>query len=137
MLIMNLLTFRWYYGIYVITIAVGLVLAFFLAFETRFQRPAAAIDGQLLYTDEFGTTRILTDAEAQNYLAELEEHPPNLSNIPRKTYRQLLNPWSGTTPNGGQVVVKAFIHMAEAFTSPVLLYALLVATIVLGWSSTN
>ena len=107
-------------------------MALFLAFETRFRRPAASIDGQLMYTDEFGTTRVLSDAEAQEHLAELEGQPEDLSNIPRKTYRQLINPWSGTTPNGGRVVVRAYIHMAEAFTSPGLVYALLVATIVLG-----
>ena len=91
---------------------------------------SALIDGQLMYTDEFGTTRVLSDAEAQEHLAELEEHE-DPSNIPRKTYRQLINPWSGTTPNGRRVV-RAYIHMAEAFTSPGLIYALLVATIVLG-----
>jgi hypothetical protein len=121
----------WYYGIYVITIGVGLIMSFFLAFETRFSRPPTSIDGQLLFTDDFGTTRILSDTEAQAHLAELEGLPPS-TDIPRKTYRQLINPWSGTTPNGGRIIIRAYIHMAEAFTSPGLLYALLVATIVLG-----
>jgi hypothetical protein len=107
-------------------------MAFFLAFETRFHRPATSIDGQLIYTDEFGTTRVLSDTEAQDHLAELEDRQQDQSDIPRKTYRQLVNPWSGTTPNGGRVVIRAYIHMAEAFTSPGLVYALLVATIVLG-----
>ena len=121
----------WYYGIYVITIGVGLIMSFFLAFETRFSRPPTSIDGQLLFTDDFGNTRILSDTEAQAHLAELERLPPS-TDIPRKTYRQLINPWSGTTPNGGRIIIRAYIHMAEAFTSPGLLYALLVATIVLG-----
>ena len=85
-----------------------------------------------MYTDEFGTTRVLSDAEAQDHLAELEVHGEDASNIPRKTYQQLINPWSGTTPNGRRVVVRAYINMAEALTSPGLVYALLVATIVLG-----
>jgi hypothetical protein len=121
----------WYYGIYVITIGVGLIMSFFLAFETRFNRPPTSIDGQLLFTDDFGNTRILSDTEAQAHLAELERLPPS-TDIPRKTYRQLINPWPGTTPNGGRIIIRAYIHMAEAFTSPGLLYALLVATIVLG-----
>jgi hypothetical protein len=121
----------WYYGIYVITIGVGLIMSFFLAFETRFSRPPTSIDGQLLFTDDFGNTRILSDTEAQAHLVELERLPPS-TDIPRKTYRQLINPWSGTTPNGGRIILRAYIHMAEAFTSPGLLYALLVATIVLG-----
>lgn len=109
-------------------------MAFFLGFETRFHRGATAIDGQLMYTDEFGTIRILSDQEAREHLADNEEQQggDSRADIPRKTYRQLINPWSGTTPNGGRVVVRAYIHMAEAFTSPGLLYALLVATIVLG-----
>jgi hypothetical protein len=121
----------WYYGIYVITIGVGLIISFFLAFETRFNRPPTTIDGQLLFTDDFGNTRILSDTEAQAHLAELERLPPP-TDIPRKTYRQLINPWSGTTPNGGRIIIRAYIHMAEVFTSPGLLYVLLVATIVLG-----
>ena len=107
-------------------------MAFFFAFETRFHRGATAIDGQLIYTDDFGTTRVLSDAEAQEHLAELEGQQGDRLNVPRKTYRQLINPWSGTTPNGGRVVVRAYFHMVEAFTSPGLVYALLVATIVLG-----
>jgi hypothetical protein len=62
----------WYYGIYVITIGVGLIISFFLAFETRFNRPPTTIDGQLLFTDDFGNIRILSDTEAQAHLAELE-----------------------------------------------------------------
>jgi hypothetical protein len=86
----------------------------------------------MILTDDFGTTRALTDAEAQLYFREFGGEPQETSNSTRKTYRQLLNPWSGLTPNGGHIVLKAYVHMAEAFTSPGLLYALLVATIVLG-----
>ena len=105
-------------------------MAFFLAFETRFHRGATTVDGQLMYTDEFGTTRVVSDAAVQDHLTELEGQQFEGPDVPRKTYRQLISPWSGTTPNGGRVVLRAYIHMAEAFTSPGLVYALLVATIV-------
>ena len=125
---------RWYYGIYVITIGVGLIMAFFLAFETRFHRGASVVDGEVMFTDEFGTTRVLSGDEAREHNIDSEAHQGhNLGiDIPRNTYRQLINPWSGTTPNGRRVVVRAYISMVEAFTSPGLVYALLIATIVLG-----
>lgn len=115
-----------------ITIGVGLIIAFFFAFETRFRRSTTAIDGQVMVHDDFGNTRILSGEEALSYLAEQDDSIFQECAVQKKTYPQLLKPWSGLTPNGGRIVLNAYVNIFEAFTSPGLLYALLVATIVLG-----
>lgn len=64
----SLSTWRWYYWTYVIALSVGLIFNFFTLYETRFVRPAASVDGQIIVTDEFSVTRAIPDSEAQEYL---------------------------------------------------------------------
>ena len=50
-------------------LAVGLLFSFFTVIETRFERPPMSIDGQVVFTDQFGVTRVFSDDEAQAHLA--------------------------------------------------------------------
>ncbi|KAJ5937579.1 hypothetical protein N7454_003921, partial [Penicillium verhagenii] len=119
------LGWRWFYWVYVI--AVG----------TRYQRRAQIRNGELIVTDGYGVTRVLVGAEAQAYL-ELQE-ADNESSIadtarPKKSYLQMLSPMGSLSKNPGRTVLMAWFHMIEAFSSPGILYATLLAAVVLGSS---
>lgn len=130
------ITWRWYYGVFAITCAVGLILAIFLSFETRFQRPAASLDGQIVVTDHFGVTRVLNEDEVREYLETHEELVANTNSDgtpqTRKTYLQMLHPWSGMTPGAGRIVAHGYLAMLKALMSPGIWYAILVPSITLG-----
>lgn len=134
---------RWYYWLFVITVAAGLVFALLGAFETQFSRPAASLDGQVVVTDEFGVTTVLTDAEAQEYLARAEQDkrasgdgpmPASTEFGPRRTYAQKVTQWWTPHPEPLRVICLSWLHMAQSFTSPGILYAVLLSSIVLGCS---
>ncbi|GJC87709.1 putative MFS-type transporter C1271.10c [Colletotrichum liriopes] len=133
------LGWRWYYWVFVITVAVGLVIAFFFAFETQFTRPPESLDGQLVITDEFGVTRVIPDDEAWAYLEEMSQsglNAPNNDNaagvVERKSYLQRIKPWSTPHPQPLRVMLMSWKHMAESFSSPGILYAVLTSSIALG-----
>jgi hypothetical protein len=133
------LGWRWYYWIFTITVGVGLVIAFFLGFETQFTRPAASLDGQLVVTDEFGVTKVIPDSEAQAYLEEMSRSgltPPNAGNsaedMDRKTYSQRLRPWSKPSSQPLRVILLSWKYMIASFSSPGILYAVLTSSITLG-----
>lgn len=56
---------RWYYWLFSILLGCSLIIAFFLLPETRFQRSPMSTEGRVVYTDEFGTTHVLSDEEAR------------------------------------------------------------------------
>ncbi|KAL0943212.1 uncharacterized protein CTRU02_201098 [Colletotrichum truncatum] len=133
------LGWRWYYWVFVITVATGLVIAFFFAFETQFTRSPESLDGQLVITDEFGVTRIIPDSEAQTYLDAMNGsgltapnagHTPSL--VQRKTYFQRIRPWSTPHPQPFRVMWMSWKHMVESFSSPGIIYAVLTSSIALG-----
>ncbi|CAI6098704.1 unnamed protein product [Clonostachys chloroleuca] len=137
------LGWRSYYWVFVITVAVGLVIAYFFAFETQFSRPAASLDGQLVFTDEFGVTRIIPDSEAQDYLERVQNEGRDLPKmsvneagsataIARKSYIQKLSLLSPVQPRPLQVILLSWLHMAQSLTSPGILYAVLTSSITLG-----
>ena len=126
------LSWRWYYWIFVITIGVGLVMAFFFAFETRFTRPAMALDGRVIITDQFGVTRTLDGEEAAAYLASQEDSMHLNYSTTKKTYWQMLKPWSGVAKDPIMVVAKCWFNMLRSLSSPGIVYALLLSSIVLG-----
>ncbi|KAH7347276.1 major facilitator superfamily domain-containing protein [Plectosphaerella cucumerina] len=130
---------RWYYWVFVITLGVGIILAFFFAFETQFTRPSASLDGQLVITDEFGVTRIVPDAEAQAYLEHMERSgmvAPGADNpasaVQRMSYKRRIRPWSTPHPQPVRVMLNSWKHMFQSFSSPGILYAVLTSSIVLG-----
>ncbi|KAK7951318.1 uncharacterized protein PG986_007046 [Apiospora aurea] len=93
------LGWRWYYWVFVITIAVGLVFVIFGGFETKFTRPATSLDGCVVYTDEFGVTHVVPDDEAQAYLdsagLQQQAQPTSFSDTAeevRTPYLQKLKP---------------------------------------------
>ncbi|KAF2020390.1 MFS general substrate transporter [Aaosphaeria arxii CBS 175.79] len=133
------LGWRWYYWIFVITVAVGLVIAFFFGFETQFARPAASVDGLLVFTDEYGVTNIIPDSEAQDYLARMCREGMELpttgdtgSDVPRKTYAQKLRPWSDVQKQPVKIMLLTYLHMLQSMTSPGIIYAILTSSVALG-----
>ncbi|KAI9925831.1 hypothetical protein MW887_005637 [Aspergillus wentii] len=80
---------------------------------------------------------VLSGEEAQAYLGSEGEHdqdtiPEEL--WPKRTYAQMLKPWSCPTQSPIKTVLMAWFHMFEAFSSPGILYATLLSSVVLGSS---
>lgn len=131
------LGWRWYYWVFTITIAVGLVMVVFGSFETSYKRSSQFINGRMVFTDEFGVTRVLTEQETREYLESRGVHHNN--EVPdelrtKKTYVQMLKPWSAPTDNALTFIPRVFFHIAEAYSSPAILYSTLLSAIVLGSS---
>ncbi|KAJ4322904.1 hypothetical protein N0V94_002167 [Neodidymelliopsis sp. IMI 364377] len=132
------LGWRWYYWVFVIAVSVGLVIAFFFGFETQFTRSAASVDGQLIFTDEYGVTNIIPDDQAQEYLARMAREGMMLpstddgSNDVRKTYVQKLRPWSDVQEKPVRIMLLTYLHMLQSLTSPGIIYAILTSSIALG-----
>jgi hypothetical protein len=107
-------------------------MVFFLAPETKFHRPAFAIDGQVAKIDAFGNMIILSDDEAR--LEEQSNSTLQASSDERPfTYIESLKPWSSTMEsNGLKVIASTFYHMLLALGDPAILYALGASSIVLG-----
>ncbi|KIW88817.1 uncharacterized protein Z519_10301 [Cladophialophora bantiana CBS 173.52] len=136
------LGWRWYYWVFVITASAGLVFAVFGAFETRFSRPAANIDGRIVVTDDFGVTHFIPDDQVQEYYDRLgiESSPggPTPCGVDgtatRTTYLQKLKPWSTPHPQPLKTILLSWTHMLQAMTSPGILYSVLISSIALGCS---
>lgn len=133
----NSLGWRWYYWVFVITVAVGTVFAFLGAFETRFSRPATSLDGQIVVTDEFGVTQVIPDSEAQAYLDRVNKSGVSLDDFddtatPRKTYLQKLKPWSEIHAHPWSIIMHTWLRMIESMTSPAIFYTVLTSSITLG-----
>jgi hypothetical protein len=127
---------RWYYGILTIAIGIGLLLAFFFSFETRYHRAPASIDGQIVFTDAFGVTHILSDEEARERIAEIPEVANAIdTQIPKKSYMQLIKPFESMTPNGTRLALISYTDMVKSFLSPGILFSVLLAAISLGMFS--
>ncbi|KAL5041178.1 hypothetical protein BDW71DRAFT_201576 [Aspergillus fruticulosus] len=134
------LGWRWYYWVFAITIAVGLLLAIFFGFETSYQRSSQFIHGRMVVTDQFGVTRMLSEDETRQYL-DMHGHPDSRNDghipeelRPKKTYLQMLIPWSPPTESPLTLIPRTTLQIFSAFMSPGILYATLVASVVLGSS---
>ncbi|PYH91315.1 MFS general substrate transporter [Aspergillus ellipticus CBS 707.79] len=130
------LGWRWFYWVYVIAVGAGLVIVVFGCFETRYQRRAQFLNGQVVVTDQFGVTQVLSGPQAEEYRRELEADDGSTPDEAREkhTYWQMLQPWGTPVKNTWTTVLMAWFHMFEAFTSPGILYATLLASAVLGSS---
>ena len=93
------LGWRWFYWVYVIAIGVGLIFVVFGCFETQYQRRAQIVNGQLIVTDQFGVTRVISGSQAQEYLQALEADGSDIPDEtrPKKSYFQMLKPWQKPT----------------------------------------
>jgi hypothetical protein len=132
------LGWRWYYWVYAIAVGLGLILMALFGFETKYQRSGQFLNGRLVVTDQFGVTRMLTEHETQEYL-ETQGHPGRDDHIPeelrpKKTYLQMLIPWSSPTESPWTLIPRTTFQIFEAFISPGILYATLVSSVVLGAS---
>ncbi|THX22408.1 MFS general substrate transporter [Aureobasidium pullulans] len=123
-------SWRYFYWVLAIFAAGGLVTGFFLLAETRYTRSPASMDGQVIFTDEWGVTHFLTDAEARARLGDV--HQPDDQEYREKTYLQHLNPVSGTAPNALKLGLGANVKMLQACSSPGVIYAILASSIALG-----
>lgn len=126
---------RWFYGVFAFTLGVGFIGVIFFGLETRFARPPTSIDGQIVYTDEFGATRVLSDEQAKAALAEIGNLQDNRNinhDIRKKTFLQTLDPWPGKTPHGLSIAGRSFLRMLLCFTSPGVLYAILAGAVTMG-----
>ena len=130
------LGWRWFYWVFVIAVAVGLVIVVFFGFETRYQRQAIIVNDQVVITDQYGVTRVLAAEETQDYLARDDRLGPSFADEspPKKTYRQMLRPWSGLAPRPWRMILLTWWQMLETFSSPGIIYATLVSAVILGGS---
>lgn len=121
---------RWFYWLFVITMAISFIFAFFLLPETRFARLPITLSGKTIHTDEFGHTMVLDNEEAMRRFGHIDAdmHAPE----PKRTYLQELKPWSKLAPNALKVWCGAYIKIGKAFTSPAVIWALLLSSISLG-----
>ncbi|KAJ5536246.1 MFS general substrate transporter [Penicillium frequentans] len=106
------LGWRWYYWIFVITIGLGGLVAFFGCFETAYRRSAQVVNGSVVVTDNFGVTRILSGEEAQAYLSSNTAAENDGDNIPdelrpKKPYREMIKPWIYATLLSSAVLAAA------------------------------
>ncbi|RAK98542.1 MFS general substrate transporter [Aspergillus ibericus CBS 121593] len=130
------LGWRWFYWVFVITVAVGLVLVGFFCFETRFPRRAVLVDDHVAVTDQYGVTRVLDAEETREYLAREDNLHSSLQGEvpPKKTYRQMLSPWPGPSPHPVRTILRTWCQMLETFSSPGIIYATLLSAVILGGS---
>ncbi|KAJ5992335.1 MFS general substrate transporter [Penicillium sp. IBT 35674x] len=131
------LGWRWYYWIFVITIGLGGLVAFFGCFETAYRRSAQIVNGSVVVTDNFGVTRVLSGEEAQAYLSSNTAAENDGDNIPdelrsKKPYREMIKPWSHTGNPPLATVLQTWLHMLQALTSPGIIYATLLSSAVLA-----
>lgn len=97
-----------------------------------------SVRGQVVHTDEFGVTRVLSDEEAREYGAFDANNilASNNGNSTRKrSFISTLNPVSPVLPNGFKVAGTVLIKMLSALSSPAVIWAILASSISLGKSS--
>ncbi|KAJ5698060.1 hypothetical protein N7462_000065, partial [Penicillium macrosclerotiorum] len=130
------LGWRWFYWVYVIAVGVGFLIVIFTGFETRYQRRAQMVNGRVVVTDQFGVTQVLSGSQAQDYMLALEQTDDSIPDEarPKKTYLQMLVPYDKQAKNPVKIILMAWFHMIEAFSSPGILYATLLSSVVLGCS---
>ena len=128
------LGWRWYYWVFAITVGAGLLFVMFGAFETAFRRPLASIDGQVVITNEFGVTQIVSDDRAQEHLDEVnaEYNAEDDAETELRPYTKLLKPWSTSRPHPLRLILTTWMHMAISLTSPALLFVILITSAALS-----
>ncbi|KAB8205705.1 major facilitator superfamily domain-containing protein [Aspergillus parasiticus] len=132
------LGWRWFYWVFAIAVAIGLILVVFGGFETAYKRNAQFVNGRMVTTDRFGVTRMLTEDETREVL-ESQGHPSRGEEIPeelrpKKTYWQKLKPWSHPTESALTFIPQILFQIVEALMCPGILYATLLSSVVLGSS---
>lgn len=124
-------SWRWFYWVLAILCGFGFVMAIFLLPETRYTRSPMSMNGQVIHTDEFGVTTILTDAEAVARFGTMQQTTEAPTPI-QKSYLQHLRLVNGVAANPTKLASGAIWKMAQSLTSPGVVWAILASSISLG-----
>ncbi|KAM0786291.1 hypothetical protein ACM66B_001770 [Microbotryomycetes sp. NB124-2] len=121
-------SWRSYYWVFAGTVSFGLLLNFFLIPESRFDRPPACIDGQMVYTDAYGEQITLNDEQAA------EKGLQNAANIDMRPlgYAESLKVWHGASKETATLAVRSYIEMAKCLTAPGMLWTIAYSGVILG-----
>lgn len=124
------LAWTWYYYIFSIMAGAGLILVIFLAPETKFARPAFAIDGQIMRIDEYGNM-VAVDADEDD--ARLDHEEDWADDQPTSYWRTLkpLEP-AAIDKHALKTLANCFLYMGYSLLDPAILWALGAASLALG-----
>jgi hypothetical protein len=89
-----------------------------------------SVRGQVVHTDEFGVTRVLSDDEAREYGA-FDGNNASTS-AQKRTFVQTLSPISPVAPHGVKLTGTVLLKMLSALSSPAVIWAILASSISLG-----
>jgi hypothetical protein len=108
-------------------------MVIFLCPETKFARPAFAIDGQLTKVDEYGNMVVLSDEEAKAMGDREGDNRLHAEEAPKEyTYVNSLSLMQPIEKNALRVALTSYWQMALALTNPAIVWALGAASAVLG-----
>ncbi|KAK6429788.1 hypothetical protein LTR95_014060, partial [Oleoguttula sp. CCFEE 5521] len=99
--------------------------------ETRYNRSPLALDGQVIHTDEFGVTTVLSDEESRDRFGTTTTMEQT-EYAPQRTYLQSLNPINSVAPHPIKLMLSALAKMAASLSSPAVIWAILATSITLG-----
>lgn len=106
---------------YFVLVALGFFAVasmFVFGLETRFDRPAAYIDGQLVAFDAYGNMKVVSDAEAK------EMHQVHHTNTDERfTIWQKLNPFPAPVSNPVKAYISEWVSLGFAVADPGVLWA--------------
>ncbi|KXL49918.1 MAG: hypothetical protein FE78DRAFT_36757 [Acidomyces sp. 'richmondensis'] len=122
-------SWRWFYWLLTILGGFGTIMGVLLLAETRYQRSPMSLNGQIVHTDEFGVTSVLSDAEAVQRFGTQNETNENSPPSAQKIYLQHLKLFQGTALNPGRVEAGAFYKMILSCSSPAVVWAILSSSI--------
>ena len=108
----------------------GIILVVLCAPETKFSRSPMAMNGVVVYTDEFGVTHMLTDEEAIQRFGQVQGN--SQSDQQKRSFISRLNPFDGVSPNAFKTWLGAYLKIAQSCTSPGVVFATLASSISLG-----
>lgn len=120
-----------HYQIFAILSAVGAVMCILICPETKFARPAFAIDGQLTKIDEYGNMVVLSDEEAKALGQDQGEGRLHANEEPF-TYVNSLSLMAPMDKNSIRVGITSYYQMARALLNPAIIWALGAASIILS-----
>jgi hypothetical protein len=120
-----------HHQIFAILSGIGAFMCYFICPETKFARPAFAIDGQLTRIDEYGNMVVLSDEDAKEIGADQGEGRLRASAEPF-TYVQSLSLMAPIDKNSIRVGLTSYYQMARALLNPAIIWALGAASIILS-----
>jgi hypothetical protein len=119
--------------IFGILASVGTIMVIFICPETKFARPAFAIDGQLTKVDEYGNMVVLSDEEAKELGDRQGDNRLHAEEASKQyTFVESLALWQPIEKNSMRVALTSYWQMALALTNPAIIWALGAASAVLS-----